>query len=1046
MENATSIVDEIIHSVRRRLSEARPIVATYRLQFQQSQFRFPDAAAVADYLGQLGISHVYSSPTLKARSGSTHGYDVVEHSRVNDELGTDSDFKAYVEALHQHGLGQILDVVPNHVSVATDENLWWMDVLQNGPSSPYAGYFDIAWHPVKQELQGRVLLPILGDLYGKLLEEGKMTVLHQDGGFFVNVNESHLPLDPQTWGAVLTPHLDELTQSAGESSPDVLELRSIVTALQYLPSRNETAAERTAERHRERIVIQGRLARLMESSAVIAAHVEHNLKELNGTVGQPETFNALDRLLDDQAFRLVHWKAGSDEMNYRRFFDVTELAALCMERLDVFEATHHKLYELLVDGSADGFRIDHIDGLYDPGQYLWRLQWGWLRALGQAAHAEISSRYPDLPSWTALESSFFDALYPQVGGSHPRNFFGPVSPTPVDGAPMHYPGNDRPPTERPPFRPLYVVVEKILGPDEPLPAEWPIEGTTGYYFLNVINGLFVDPAGLRQLEKHYAKYLDEDVDFHEIVYDCKRLILSGPMQSEVQLLAHRLDRLSNRHRLSRDYTLQALRAVLREIMACFPVYRTYLVDGCVTDRDRSVVQRAIAHARRRNPVADASVFQFVRDVLFFEQPANLDAEGKLQRDLFVGRFQQVTGPVMAKGVEDTAFYRYLPLTSLEEVGGEPAQAVRSVADLHEQNAGRREHWPQALLASTTHDTKRTEDVRARITILSEIPDRWRTVVQKWTRTNRKHVREVDGEPAPSRNDEWLVYQTLVGMWPLTPPDDAQRQNLIERLQAYMRKAIHEAKVRTSWINPNAAYDDAVDQFVAGILSDRNPKFLKDLQEFHESIVNLGLWTSISQVLIKLTAPGIPDIYQGQEIWDFSLVDPDNRRPVDYARRRQLLDAIHQHTATPEGRLELARSLAANPRDDRTKLFVTWSALQLRKAWGADILSAAYTPLAVDGPKAGHVIAYARTRTAQDDRPESAAILVVPRLLHGLHAKPAQQLPLEPAEWGETAVNLQQFAGKQLRNLLTGRTISSHNGRLSLSEALQDFPAGLFVTE
>lgn len=1046
METATSVVDEIIQSVRRRLNEARPILATYRLQFQQAQFRFPDAAAIADYLEQLGVSHVYSSPTLKARSGSTHGYDVVEHSRINDELGNDSEFKAYIDALHQHGLGQILDVVPNHVSVATDENLWWMDVLQNGPSSPYAGYFDIDWHPVKQELQGKVLLPILGDLYGKLLEEGTLSVLYRDGGFFVRVNESQLPLDPQTWSAVLTPHLEDLSQSSGEASPPLLELRSIVTALQYLPSRNETAPERTAERHRERLVIQGRIARLLESSPEIAAHVDRNLNELNGTVGRPESFDALDRLLDDQAFRLVHWKAGSDEMNYRRFFDVTELAALCMERLDVFEATHRKLYELLVEASADGFRIDHIDGLYDPGQYLWRLQWGWLRALGQAAHAEVASRHPDLPAWAALESPFFDALYPQVGGPHPRNLFGAPSHAAIEGAPLPAPESNRPPTERPPFRPLYVVVEKILGPDEPLPAEWPIEGTTGYYFLNVINGLFVDPEGLRQLEKHYAKYLDEEVDYNEIVYNCKRLILSGPMQSEVQLLAHRLDRLSHRHRRSRDYTLQALRAVLRELMACFPVYRTYLVDGCVTERDRHLVQRAIAHARRRNPVTDASVYQFVRDVLFFEQPASLDAEGRLQRDLFVGRFQQVTGPVMAKGVEDTAFYRYLPLTSLEEVGGEPVHAVRSVADLHEQNSSRREHWPQALLASTTHDTKRTEDVRARITILSEIPDQWRTVVQKWTRTNRKHVREVDGEPAPSRNDEWLVYQTLAGMWPLTPPDDQQRQELMGRLQAYMRKAIHEAKVRTSWINPNPAYDEAIDQFVAGILSQRNSRFLQDFQEFHESIVDLGLWTSIAQVLIKLTAPGIPDIYQGQEIWDFSLVDPDNRRPVDYARRRQLLDDIVRQSASPEGRLELVRTLAANPRDERTKLFVTWSALQLRKAWGTDILTAEYLPLQVEGPKADHVIAYARKSTLHGGSPAKQAVVIVPRLFHRLFDGSARQLPKAADVWGETAVTMQQMTGNSLRNLLTGRTVPGHNGRLSLSDALVDFPVGLFEAE
>lgn len=1049
MESATSIVDRLVQSVRRRLKEARPVLATYRLQFQASQFRFPDAEHIADYLAALGVSHIYSSPTLQSRSGSSHGYDVVDHSCVNRELGADDEFAAYVAALKRHGLGQILDVVPNHVSVATDENAWWMDVLQNGPSSPYAGYFDIDWSPVKRELQGRVLLPVLDDLYGNVLEAGRLPVTFRGGAFFVTWGSSHLPLGPRSWSTILASNLDEVGQALGEDSADVLELRSILTALQYLPDQQETQVDRTAERHRERQVIQGRLARLIESSQPMAEHVERNLKELNGVVGRPESFDALDRLLDDQAFRLVHWKAGSDEMNYRRFFDVTELAALSMERLDVFEATHRKLYELLIEGSADGLRIDHIDGLYDPGQYLWRLQWSWLRALGKAAHAELATRQPDLPEWSALEAPFFDALYPELGGTNPRVLFSPRSDQEQDGeatAPdqLHI---QRPATERAPWRPLYVVVEKILGPDEPLPAEWPIEGTTGYYYLNVVNGLFVDPDGLHRLEKHYAKFIDQDVDYAEIVYQCKRLILSGPMQSEVQLLAHRLDRLSHRHRLSRDYTLQALRGVLREMMASFPVYRTYLVDGCVTDRDRHVVQRAIAHARRRNPAAEASVYHFVRDVLFFEQPANLDAEGRLQRDLFVGRFQQVSGPVMAKGVEDTAFYRYVPLTSLEEVGGEPAHAVRTVTDLHEQNASRREHWPQAMLASTTHDTKRTEDVRARITILSEIPDRWRTAVQKWTRSNRKHVREVDGEPAPSRNDEWLFYQTLVGMWPLSQPDDERRASIVQRLQEYMRKAIHEAKLRTSWISPNAGYDEAVDQFVAGVLAEPDGRFMQDFEAFHQSIAVPGLLTSLSQVLLKLTAPGVPDVYQGQELWDFSLVDPDNRRPVDYEKRRALLNDVTNAAALPDGRFQLAQALAANPRDERTKLYVTWTALQLRRSWGQAFLDADYVPLTIEGPRSDDVIAYARTtRPADSDATTRTLIVVVPRRLFKLCESSARQLPCGDEVWGETSAVAPQFAGKSLRNLLTDRTMSVQDARLPVSAILADFPVGLLVCE
>lgn len=1023
------VIEQIVQHVRDRMRSRLPVLATYRLQFTGPQFRFEDARQIASYLSRLGVSHIYSSPVLKAGEGSTHGYDVVDHSRLNDELGTETEYAGYVAALKDNGLRQILDIVPNHMSVATDANHWWLDVLANGPSSPYAHYFDIDWRPVKHELKNRVLLPVLGELYGKTLESGQLPILLQDGRFYVQVYKRRLPLEIRTWVQVLEPGIESLAEKLGSESLPLLEYQSILRGLQYLPACDETAAEKIEERRREQVVLQARLHRLLEESPEIREFVAGNVERINGEPGSPETFEALDRLLESQIYRLVLWKAGSDELNYRRFFDVTELAAVCTEHLDVFEATHRLPFEMLLRGDVDGFRIDHVDGLFDPTEYLWRLQWTLLR---RAARQEFEQLDPGrLEEWRQIEPAVLLRLRGDVGGPDPLGLFG----LSLAGRSESDDVNETSGSHSSKAKPLFVLVEKILGTDEPLPPHWPVDGTSGYDFLNLINGLFVDGDGVRQVERSYRRYTDLKDDLRDIIYQSKRLILSAAMQSEVALLAHRLDRISNHHRSSRDYTLQSIRSAIREIIASFPVYRTYIRRGRISERDRRVVQLAAAQARRRNPAVDESVIQFVRDVLLLEQPPTLDPAGIDERDFFIGRFQQVSSPVMAKGVEDTAFYRYVPLVSLEEVGGEPGHAVNSVSDFHRHNNARRQEWPNSMLATSTHDTKRSEDLRARLNVLCEIPGEWQKAVSRWTRINRKFHRNVDGQPAPSRNDEWLFYQSLLGVWPLQPPDEAEMGTLITRLQDYMEKASREAKLSTSWISPNVAYDEALRGFVAEVLESSNGRFLADFVSFHESVIDSGLFNSASQTTLKLTVPGFPDIYQGQELWDFSLVDPDNRRKVDYGRRQSLLEDVSSRLEDTGFRLALCQELASNPRDDRLKLLITTTLLNLRKRLPELFLEGEYIPLSVEGELAEHVVAFARRnrKTA-----EQSTVVVAPRLIHRLR-NAERRSPCGPETWGETTIVVGDLLPAEFVNQFTAERGLVSDGRIAVGDALKHFP-------
>jgi (1->4)-alpha-D-glucan 1-alpha-D-glucosylmutase len=951
-------------------------LATYRLQFNAS-FSFADAARLVSYLDALGVSDCYASPYFKACPGSAHGYDVIDHNMLSPEVGSEDDYEAFIQELQRHGMGQILDVVPNHMGIAKSKNSWWVDVLENGPSSLHASCFDIDWAPVKAELANKVLLPILGDQYGRVLDNQELTLSYDDGAFSLHYADHSLPIAPRPTTAILSHRLGDLERTLGAAHPQLLELRSIITALNHLPLRTETDRERVIERNREKEIIKKRLAALTAASAEVAIFVSENVRFFNGVKGEPRSFDPLDSLLDDQAYRLAYWRVAAEEINYRRFFDVNELAAIRTEDPAVFATIHHLTLRLLARRAVTGLRVDHVDGLYDPYEYLRRLQ----QAAAQAMTAGV---YPQAPSLLSRAERWVTQLQ-------------------LESAPL------------PADLPCYVVVEKILAAGEHLPGHWPVHGTTGYDFLSTLNGIFVEQANEKRMTGIYTRFTHNRMKFSDLVYESKKLTMQDALSSELQMLAHQLDRLSERDRHSRDFTLNSLIHVLREIIACFPVYRTYVNGDGVTDRDRAIIERAVARAKRKNPSTDHSVFDFVRDVLLLKFPACTNEANREAQHTFVLKLQQYTGPVMAKAVEDTAFYRYNRLVSLNEVGDTPERFGVTLSTFHEQNRERLTRWPHALLTSTTHDTKRSEDVRARINVLSEIPEEWQAALRRWSKRQKRKKLLVDGQPAPDRNEEYLLYQTLLGAWPLTPMDAEERHSFQQRIQDYMRKATKEAKVNTSWINPNLAYDEALQAFVRAVLDDLST--FDDFQEFRRKVAHYGMYNSLSQTVLKLTAPGVPDIYQGNELWDFSLVDPDNRRPVDYAYRRRQLDSLQQQicAAGPDLR-NLARQLLNTWEDGRIKLYVTQRILRYRREQPELFQGGVYIPLEANGPQQRHVCAFARQREPQ------ALLVVVPRLLASLVSHPTTW-PLGREVWADSWLLLPEASSDHgYRNLFTGETV------------------------
>lgn len=912
--------------------------ATYRLQLNRD-FTFADAEAVVPQLAALGISHLYVSPILKARAGSRHGYDIIDHDALNPEIGSRADLERLSGVLSRHGMGLVADFVPNHMGIGGADNTWWLDVLEWGEDSPYARFFDIDWQPPRREMKGKVLLPFLGDHYGAVLERGELVPRFDraEGTISVWYYEHRYPIAVRDYAALLQTAMPK----GGEGDAlfeVVLELRALSAG---------QAGRSVSARRAKAAQCKARLAGMAAARPDLAESVDAALAELAGDAAR------LHALLEAQSYRVSFWRVAADEINYRRFFDINDLAALRMvEEPDLFERAHRLTLELIHAGLIQGLRIDHVDGLFNPAEYCRMLK-------ARAGEA--------VPIW----------------------------------------------------------VEKILARHEPLRRDWPVAGTTGYEFANLVTGLFVDGDGEAALQSSYARFIGFEMDFEAQVTEAKKRIIDEHMAAELRVLAGRLGRIAASHWRSRDFTLSVLLRALKEVVACLPVYRTYVTSRRVTDNDRRYIGWAMAKARRMGGVDD-TVFDFVAAVL----DTSLARDGLYSRRAvvdFTMRLQQYTGPVMAKGFEDTALYRFNRLIALNEVGGDPLRFGVSASAFHQASRARAREHPHALLATATHDTKRGEDTRARIAVLSELPEEWRQHLERWSQLNQSFRKALESGPAPEANDEIWIYQSLLGAWP-----DNGAEDFVERLAAVAVKAVKEAKRRTSWSAPDEAYEQAVAEFVRRIAETgrRNP-FLDDFLAFRRRIVPVGMLNGLVQTLLKLTVPGVPDIYQGTELWDLSLVDPDNRRPVDHALRRKLLDSFEGQPLPAD---------IASWRDGAVKLALIRRTLDLRRRMPDVFAQGAYRPLAVRGPRAGNVVAFARSLG------ERQVVVAVPVQTARLWSDGVSMPPLE-AVWRGVHVEAPKRGGAgRFRDLLSGRMVETVSRRgnavLALTDLFAAFPLAL----
>ena len=938
--------------------------ATYRLQLND-QFNLQAATAVVGYLHDLGVTDVYTSPIMAAAAGSSHGYDVVDHRRLNPELGSEAAFEEFSRNLRERGMGLLLDWVPNHMGVAVGQNRWWDDVLENGQSSLYADFFDIDWRPLREDLAGRVLLPLLGDQYGTVLENGELKIVWAEAGFKLSYYERLLPLGPKSLLPLFELALSRLVLD--EQDLQRHELESLVSAIRHLPARHETKLELKRERAREKEVIKRRLYGLWHESPAVREAFERALARINGTPGAASSFDALDGVLERQSYRLCSWRVATEEINYRRFFDVNELAAVRMEDDAVFQEAHATLFKLIDAGHVNALRLDHTDGLYDPYAYFEKLQ----------------ARF------------------------HRTDVDGRISPD--DAA-----------------RPLPILVEKILQRDEGLPEEWPVDGTTGYELGVSLRGLWVDPAAEQQLTRTYASFTGDTRSFAEHEYECKRYVVRYVLISELNVLSQAAHRIAMENRHFRDFTLLGLTGALVEIVCALPVYRTYLrPDQPVPDRAERIVRAAVRLARLRNPAHSPTLYAFLADLLLLRlEGADEQRRGHVA---FALRFQQLTGPIMAKAVEDTAFYRYSRLICRNEVGDSPAKFSTKARELHQENEGRARSWPLAMTTTSTHDTKRGEDAAARIAVLSEVPERWARTVRRLREIANPLRRVIGDRPAPEASLEYLFYQTLVGVWPFGGDLNALA-DLPERASAFLLKAAREAKTETSWLTTNAEYEAVVTEFAVAAL--RNRIFVDELGDFCAVIDRAGATNALSQTLLRLCVPGVPDTYQGSELWHQSLVDPDNRRPVDYDLRRRYLAELGQKRSDLAA---LANELLETYPDGRVKQYVVNTVLQLRKAKPDLFLQGDY--IALDA--AEHAFAFARTLVNE------SVVCVVPRFSQRL-APDSSAFSLGQA-WGESAVR--GVAPGRYRSIFTGEAFNvGADSELLLARVFASFPIALLVEE
>jgi (1->4)-alpha-D-glucan 1-alpha-D-glucosylmutase len=987
------------------LSKLRLPLATYRLQFNH-RFRFTEAARIVPYLARLGVTDVYASPYLKASPGSAHGYDVIDYQALNPEIGSDEEHTAFCSTLSAHQLGQVLDFVPNHMGIEKG-NAMWDDVLENGPSSIHARVFDIDWDPVKEELKNKVLLPVLGDQYGIVLEDGQLRLVFRDGAFALHYYDRVFPIAPRLYAVILRHRLEESQKELTNQREQFDELQSIITSIEHLPHRTETEPAKLIERNREKEIVKRRLASLVAQSDRIAAFIEHNVAVFNGNPEDARSFDLLDQVLGRCSYRLAHWRVAGEEINYRRFFDINSLAAVRMEDRAVFEEAHQLVFRWLAEEKISGLRIDHPDGLFDPTAYFLNLQEQYFIAHAALRYREAGGAEQDWPAWEARLRSL---VREEIAGA----------------------------AETPLAKALYVVVEKIQGGKERIPDAWAIHGTTGYRFANNLSGLFVDRDNEQALTRIYNRFIGGPINYRQLLYEKKKQVMGISMASEINVLARQLNRISEMNRRTRDFTLNALRRALVELIAIFPVYRTYVDESRpeVDQRDVHYIQWTIARAKEIDPTTNTSLYDFLEDILLRRYPAHLNARERAVMLQFAMKLQQLTGPVMAKGLEDTVFYIYNRLVSLNEVGGEPERFGATEATFHLRNQERAEKWPGSLLTTSTHDTKRSEDVRARINVISEIPQEWQQHLRRWARWNRRYKTQVGDILAPVRNDEYLFYQSALGVWPMGDSLSVpQREEVHARLRQYMLKAIREAKAHTSWINPDPRYEAAVSGFVDAVLDPaRSAPFLDDFLLFKRRIERPGQVNALAQAVLKIATPGTTDIYQGCELWDLSLVDPDNRRPVDFEIRERLLNQLD--AAAEQNREQLCRELFSEMTDGRIKLYVLSQGLRFRRLRETLFRRGEYLPLQASGPQAAQAISFARRQQGQ------LVLTVAPRLAVRL---------LGPTGVGEAfAETYIQLPWQQqeltLKDIFTGRTFQTRmlNGAASIQvgEVLSSFPVSI----
>ncbi len=1006
-----SLANRLYDSVREELlvrARETPL-STYRVQLHQG-FNFRAAAAMAPYLARLGVSELYASPYLKASPGSTHGYDCVDHQQLNPEVGSAEDHAAMCRTLREHGLGQVLDVVPNHMGIERFNPLWF-DVLENGPSSMYAKYFDIDWAPVKSELRDKVLLPILGDQYGIVLENGELKLAYRDGAFFIQYYDHHLPLAPKQYAAVLGHELERLEARLAADNAHLIEVQSILTSIEHLPERTDTERTKIVERNREKEVIKRRLAAVVDASPEVAAFVHANVAAFIGTPGNARSFDRLDGLLASCSYRLAHWRVAGEEINYRRFFDINGLAAIRVEDPEVFDEAHARIFDWLREGCINGLRIDHPDGLFDPTAYFLRLQERFFVARARARFHQEPGAEGAL--WSKVEQHLLERYRAELAAE--------------PGSPLS--------------KALFVVVEKIQGGKERIPEAWAVHGTTGYRFANAVGGLFVQQQAERHLTETYHRFIGEAVDFEELVYQKKLLILRTAMASELNMLAYELNRISEMNRRTRDFTLNSLRRALVEFIALFPVYRTY-ADGWRPEldaRDVQYIEFTIAKAKARNATTNASIFDFLRDILLRRYPEHLDDTERSEMLRFAMKLQQVTGPVMAKGLEDTAFYIYNRLVSLNEVGGEPEHFGIPAELFHQRNQERAQHWPASLLTTSTHDTKRSEDVRARLNVLTEVPDEWRQHVRRWARLNAKHVTSLPRGPAPST-------QRRV---PLLPDDRgrlAHGRNPLRRGHGGLPA-------------PGARVHGQGHQGGQGPHLVDQPG--RRLRRRHGPLRGCVLRPQEERRLPRERAPlqappGAPrPASTPWASWCSSWPRPAWWTPTRAAscgtcpwwirttgaRWTTRCVSVCSRPWTREaakGRVELCSRLVANLDDGRVKLYALAQGLRLRRRQAALFRAGGYQELHLEGPRAQAAVALAR------EHEQAVIVAVVPRFT----VSALDDAGGLAAAYDGTFVNLPEaYAGMMFRDVFSGRVVRPERGPaggvvLPLSPLFASFPVVL----